>query len=80
MIIHLTMMASGTYNFRFYLMDKTAQVYYLRLSRNISVSDEKYPSIKKIVSSAVSQCNSETNGSDYEKALWLHNCTTTVGL
>lgn len=64
-----TMMASGTYNFRFYLMDKTAQVYYLRLSRNISVSDEKYPSIKKIVSSAVSQCNSETNGSDYEKAL-----------
>ena len=68
-----TMMASGTYNFRFYLMDKTAQVYYLRFSRNISVSDEKYPSIKGIVSSAVSQCNRETNGSDYEKALWLHN-------
>lgn len=68
-----TMMASGTYNFRFYLMDKTAQVYYLRFSRNISVSDEKYPSIKEIVSSAVSQCNRETNGSDYEKALWLHD-------
>lgn len=33
-----TMTASGTYNFRFYLMDKAAGVYYLRVSTYIQVS------------------------------------------
>ena len=67
------MTASGTYNFRFYVMDTTAGVYYLRVSTYIQVSDENYPSIKTIVSSAVDQAKKETDGSDYEKALWLHD-------
>ena len=70
---NFTMTASGTYNFRFYIMDKTAGVYYLRVSTYIQVSDESYPSVNSIVESAVAQCNSETNGSEYEKALWLHD-------
>ena len=68
-----TMTATGTYNFRFYVMDKTAGVYYLRLNFNIGVSDSKYPSVDSIVQSAVAECNSKTDGSEYAKALWLHD-------
>ena len=68
-----TMTASGTYNFRFYLMDKTAGVYYLRVSTYIQVSDSNHPSVRSIVQSAVAQCNNETDDSEYAKALWLHD-------
>ena len=68
-----TMTATGTYNFRFYVMDTAANVYYLRLSFNIGVSDSKYPSVDSIVQSAVAECNSKTDGSEYAKALWLHD-------
>ena len=68
-----TMTATGTYNFRFYVMDKPAGVYYLRLNFNIGVSDSKYPSVDSIVQSAVAECNSKTDGSEYAKALWLHD-------
>ena len=68
-----TMTATGTYNFRFYVMDKTAGINYLRVNFNISVSDDKYPSVDSIVKSAVAECNSKTDGSEYAKALWLHD-------
>ena len=68
-----TMTATGTYNFRFYVMDKPAGVYYLRLNFNIGVSDSSYPSVDSIVQSAVAECNSKTDGSEYAKALWLHD-------
>ena len=68
-----TMTASGTYNLRFYLMDKAAGVYYLRVSTYIQVFDSNHPSVRSIVQSAVAQCNNETDGSDYQKALWLHD-------
>lgn len=68
-----TMTATGTYNFRFYVMDMTAGVPYLRVNFNISVSDDKYPSVDSIVKSAVAECNSRTDGSEYAKALWLHD-------
>ena len=68
-----TMTATGTYNFRFYVMDTAASVYYLRLSFNIGVSDSKYPSVDSIIQSAVAECNSKTDGSEYAKALWLHD-------
>ena len=68
-----TMTATGTYNFRFYVMDKTAGIAYLRVNFNISVSDDKYPSVDSIVRSAVAECNSKTDGSEYAKALWLHD-------
>ena len=50
-----TMTASGTYNFRFFVMDKGAGVYYLRLNVYIQVSDPNYPSVSDIVSQTVSQ-------------------------
>ena len=68
-----TMTATGTYNFRFYVMDTAANVYYLRLSFNIGVFDNKYPSVDSIVQSAVAECNSKTDGSEYANALWLHD-------
>ena len=68
-----TMMASGTYNFRFYVMDKAANMNYLRTNTFIQVSSPNYPSVNSIVQSAVAQCNAESDGSDYAKALWLHD-------
>ena len=68
-----TMMASGTYNFRFHVMDIKAGVTYLRTNTYIQVSNSDYPSVNSIVQSAVTQCNNETDGSDYQKALWLHD-------
>ena len=68
-----TMTASGTYNFRFYLMDKANDIYYLRVNTDIHVSNPNYPSINSIIQSAVDQCKRETDGSDYQKALWLHD-------
>lgn len=68
-----TMAASGVYNFRFYVMDKTSGVYYMRVSTNIQVSDKAYPSVGDIVNAVVKKCSKETDGSDYEKALWLHD-------
>ena len=43
------MMASGTYNFKFYFMDKPASVMYLRTSTNIQVSDPNYPSVNSLI-------------------------------
>ena len=68
-----TMTATGTYNFKFYVMDKAANLYYLRVNFYISVSDDKYPSVDSIVRSAVAECKSRTDGSEYAKALWLHD-------
>ena len=69
------MTASGTYYLRFYLMDKTAGVYYLRANVFASANDNAYPAVSAIVKSAVDKCNAETDGSDYVRALWLHDWT-----
>ena len=68
-----TMTATGTYNFRFYLMDKAAGVYYLRTNTYIQVANDEYPSVANIVNKAVSQAKQNTNGSEYEMALYLHD-------
>lgn len=54
-------------------MDKKAGVTYLRANTYIQVSSSDYPSVNSIVQSVVTQCNNETDGSDYQKALWLHD-------
>ena len=69
------MTASGTYHLRFYLMDKTAGVYYLRANVFVSANDNAYPAVSAIAKSAVDKCNAETDGSDYARALWLHDWT-----
>lgn len=68
-----TMMASGTYDFRFHVMDIKAGVTYLRTNTYIQISSSDYPSVNSLIQSAVTQCNNETDGSDYQKALWLHD-------
>lgn len=68
-----TTTATGSYNFRFYLMDKAAGVYYLRTNTYIQVADDAYPSVASIVGAAVSQAKQNTNGSEYEIALYLHD-------
>ena len=68
-----TTTATGSYNFRFYLMDKASGVYYLRTNTYIQVADDAYPSVASIVNIAVSQAKQNTNGSEYEMALYLHD-------
>ena len=67
------MTASGTYYFRFYVMNMSSPVVYFSIDVTISVSDAEHPSVDSIVESAVAQCNRETTGSDYDRALWLHD-------
>lgn len=68
-----TTTATGSYNFRFYLMDKASGVYYLRTNTYIQVADDAYPSVASIVGEAVSQAKQETDGTEYEMALYLHD-------
>ncbi len=68
-----TTMATGTYNFRFYLMDKAAGAYYLRTNTYIQVTNDEFPSVASIVGAAVSQAKQNTNSSEYEMALYLHD-------
>ena len=68
-----TMTASGTYNFRFFVMDKESGIYYLRLNVYIQVSDPNYPSVSDIVSQTVAQSEEQTDGTEYAKAVWLHD-------
>lgn len=68
-----TTTATGSYNFRFYLMDKASGVYYLRTNTYIQVADDTYPSVASIVNKAVAQAKQNTNGSEYEMALYLHD-------
>ena len=68
-----TMKASGTYNFRFYLMDKPSGVYYMRTSTYIQVSDDTHPSVSSIVNNAVNLAKTNTDGSEYAMALYLHD-------
>lgn len=41
----------------------------------MTVNDAAHPSVTQIVNSAVAQCRQQTNGSEYEMALWLHDWT-----
>ena len=41
----------------------------------MTVNDAARPSVTQIVNSAVAQCRQETNGSEYDMALWLHDWT-----
>ena len=68
-----TMTATGTYNFKFFVMDKAGGIYYLRCSFNVQVSDAAHPSVAEIVNNAVAQAKSKTDGSEYAMALWLHD-------
>ncbi len=74
--------ASGTYRIYFYFMDNDRNdpqndkgIYYLRATAEVTVNDAARPSVTQIVNDAVTQCRQETNGSEYDMALWLHDWT-----
>ena len=74
--------ASGTYRIYFYFMDNDRNdpqndkgIYYLRTTAEVAVDDAARPSVTQIVNDAVDLCRQETNGSEYNMALWLHDWT-----
>lgn len=74
--------ASGTYRIYFYFMDNDRYdpqndkgICYLRTTAEVTVNDAARPSVTQIVNDAVAQCRQETNGSEYDMALWLHDWT-----
>ena len=74
--------ASGTYRIYFYFMDNDRNdpqndkgIYYLRTTAEVTVNDAARPSVTQIVNDAVVQCGQETDGSEYDMALWLHDWT-----
>lgn len=74
--------ASGTYRIYFYFMDNDRNdpqndkgIYYLRTTAGVTVNDAARPSVTQIVNDAVDLCRQETNGSEYDMALWLHDWT-----
>lgn len=74
--------ASGTYRIYFYFMDNDRNdpqndkgIYYLRTTAEVAVNDAARPSVTQIVNNAVAQCRQETDGSEYDMALWLHDWT-----
>lgn len=74
--------ASGTYRIYFYFMDNDRNdpqndkgIYYLRTTAEVTVNDAARLSVTQIVNNAVAQCKQQTNGSEYDMALWLHDWT-----
>ena len=74
--------ASGTYRIYFYFMDNDRNdpqndkgIYYLRTTAEVTVNDAARPSVTQIVNNAVAQCRQQTDGSEYDMALWLHDWT-----
>ena len=74
--------ASGTYRIYFYFMDNDRNdpqndkgIYYLRTMAEVTVNDAARPSVTQIVNDAVTHCRQETDGSEYDMALWLHDWT-----
>ena len=50
-------------------------IYYLRTTAEVTVNDAARPSVTQIVNDAVDLCRQQTNGSEYDMALWLHDWT-----
>ena len=74
--------ASGTNRIYFYFMDNDRYdpqndkgIYYLRATAEVTVNDAARPSVTQIVNDAVDLCRQETNDSEYDMALWLHDWT-----
>ena len=74
--------ASDTYRIYFYFMDNDRNdpqndkgIYYLRTTAEVTVNDAARPSVTQIVNNAVELCGQETDGSEYDMALWLHDWT-----
>ena len=74
--------ASGACRIYFYFMDNDRNdpqndkgIYYLRTTAEVTINDAARPSVTQIVNNTVAQCRQQTNGSEYDMALWLHDWT-----
>ena len=68
-----TTTATGSYNFRFYLMGKASGVYYMRTNTYIQFAGDAHSSVASIVGLAASQAKQEADGTEYEMAPHLHD-------
>lgn len=69
-----TMTASGTYFYKFYVIDMGSQPYQIINTRTfINVADDAHPSVSSIVNNAVNLAKTNTDGSGYAMALYLHD-------
>ncbi|WP_242370361.1 S8 family serine peptidase [Adlercreutzia muris] len=67
-----TFVASGSYRMRVYVMDmETKQT--VSVTKNIEVSDSRYPSIEKVADNIVKSCEAKNFKTQYEEALFLHD-------
>lgn len=68
-----TTTATGSYNFRFYLMDKASGVYYLRTNSYIQVADDAYPALRAL---SIKQCHKPSKRQMILNTKWLSIFTT----
>ena len=68
-----TTTATGSYNFRFYLMDKASGVYYLRTNSYIQVADDAYPALQAL---SIKQCRRPSKRQMGLNTKWLSIFTT----
>lgn len=65
--------ATGTYELKFSSMDMSEPVEIVDVKIRIQIDDPNYPSVSQRVKDAVRRCDAETDGSEYSRALWLHD-------
>lgn len=69
-----TPMATGTYELQIDCMNMDGSGFDpISVKITLPIDDPAYPSVGARVQNAVKQCNLETDGSDYQKAVWLHD-------
>ncbi|MEO2479513.1 hypothetical protein ABG977_05145 [Collinsella aerofaciens] len=72
-----TTTATGSYNFRFYLMDKASGVYYLRTNSYIQVADDAYPALRAL---SIKQCHKPSKRQMILNTKWLSIFTTGLSI
>lgn len=71
---HLTFSASGTYKVRISVLDKGASpLISEKVDAWVVIDDPDFPSVETIADRLVADCSRESNVTDFEKALWLHD-------
>ncbi len=68
-------MASGTYQFDAYVMDKGAGMPYTtaRCRVQLTINDPNYPSVSQVADRIYEACNAQNFATEYEKALFYHD-------
>lgn len=68
-----TFYAPGTYRFDFYMYDKgNNYAQYRRATEIVTVTDPAWPTVEEVAAKLAAECLARC-GTDFEKALWLHD-------